>query len=147
MPLVVLTNQSGVARGRYGEAELARVHEALQRRLGGRIAAFFHCPHLPEATGHPYGTSCPCRKPSPGLLRQALEVLDLAPEGSFLVGDSARALQVPAGTPLVTVLLQTGKPWQEQLDLLQRSGQPPHRVAADLLEAARWISSRSCAPP
>ena len=138
--LVVLTNQSGVARGLYTEADLARVHAALHARLQGLPLAYLHCPHHPEpGSVGPYRRQCACRKPAPGLLRQAQELLGLELAGSFLVGDSARDLLPAKDTAVGTVLLRCGKPWQEQLELLREAAAPPHHVAADLPDAARWI--------
>lgn len=137
---IVLTNQSGIARGLYDEARLARVHEALQARVGHALDAILHCPHHPLAAGHPYGTECACRKPAPGLLHEAVRLypaLDLA--RSFLVGDSARDLLPAAGTPLRTILVRSGKPWEEHLAELRRRASPPAHVAEDLPGAVAWI--------
>lgn len=139
--LVVLTNQSGVARGLYDEAELARIHARLHRELDGLPLAYLHCPHLPEAEG-PYGGPCPCRKPGDGLLRQARELLEVDLERSFLVGDSARDLQMGRAFPLPKLLVQSGKPWQRELAVLQAAGCPPDAVLADVAAAAEWITAR-----
>ncbi|MCL4544198.1 MAG: HAD-IIIA family hydrolase [Chloroflexi bacterium] len=82
-PLVVITNQSGVARGLLSQDELADIHETLRRDAviaGGRIDAFYCCPRLPES-------GCVCRKPAPGLLLQAAQELSLDLGHSVFVGD------------------------------------------------------------
>src|SRR6266540_4662404 len=67
---VVVTNQSGVARGLYTEADILALHEWMQARLGeagARIDAFYYCPHHPEASEPAYRVACDCRKPLPGM--------------------------------------------------------------------------------
>jgi rfaE bifunctional protein kinase chain/domain len=83
---VVVTNQSGVARGMYSEADIHALHAWMQERFaaaGARMDAFYHCPHGP-------GDTCECRKPLPGMIRDAVRDLDIDPHGSFLIGDKQR---------------------------------------------------------
>jgi D-glycero-D-manno-heptose 1,7-bisphosphate phosphatase len=143
--LVVLTNQSGIARGLYTEADLARVHEALDGALGHLPAAYLHCPHHPDFPDHPYGGECTCRKPKTGLLHQAGRLFGSAIdwESSYLVGDSARDLWCGQDHPLTRILVKTGKPWREHLTALETGHQPPHHVAKDLGAAVTWILARS----
>ncbi|MHC5064404.1 MAG: D-glycero-alpha-D-manno-heptose-1,7-bisphosphate 7-phosphatase [Planctomycetota bacterium] len=137
--LIVLTNQSGIARGFYGETELARIHEELQRRLAGLPRAYLHCPHLPDLPGSPYGRNCSCRKPADGLLQQAIKLYEPDLAASFVVGDSARDLMTIADRPLHGILLKSGKPWQDELAKLEQAGCPPELVAADMTEACDHI--------
>jgi D-glycero-D-manno-heptose 1,7-bisphosphate phosphatase len=139
--LVVVTNQSGVARGFYTEAELARIHARMHRELAELPVAWFHCPHLPEGTG-PYGGLCECRKPRSGLLVQARELLGIDDEGSVLVGDSARDLLIGEGLPMLRVLVQSGKPWQAELATLRQRGVEPDAVLADVPAVAAWLQKR-----
>ena len=141
--LVVLTNQSGIARGLYGQNELARVHELLAEELGGRIDGFFHCPHHPQAHDNPYGGECGCRKPKSGLLAQATEVLGLNLDKSWIVGDSARDLLSGRSLPVSGILLRSGKPWEAQLQILTEAGFAVQHVADDLPAAARFIREQS----
>jgi len=140
--LVVITNQSGIARGLYTEADLARVHALLHEALGGLPAAYLHCPHHPDAPLHPYGGECTCRKPKTGLLHQAGRLFPVDWRESYLVGDSARDLLCGKDHPLIRVLVRSGKPWREQLSALESQRQPPDHVAGDLGQAAAWILSR-----
>lgn len=128
--LVVVTNQSGIARGLYSEATLAHIHATLHARLQRRPRAYLHCPHHPDAAG-PFGGGCTCRKPLAGLLHQALDLLPIRLEGSFLVGDSARDVAMARGLPIRTVLVASGKP-------LDSACVADHR-AADLAAATDWI--------
>lgn len=96
--LVVITNQSGIARGLYSEAEYLALTDHMRQRLataGVELDAVEYCPHLPEAPVARYRIDCDCRKPQPGMLRRAIHALDIQPAASFLVGD--RLSDVEAG--------------------------------------------------
>jgi D-glycero-D-manno-heptose 1,7-bisphosphate phosphatase len=96
--LVVITNQSGIARGLYSEADYQMLTDHMRRQLaaaGVNLDAVEYCPHLPDASVDRYRLDCNCRKPKPGMLRRAAQALDIAPGASFLVGD--RLSDVSAG--------------------------------------------------
>lgn len=83
--VVVITNQSGLARGLFERDALDEIHDRLEasvRALGGRIDGIFVCPHGPD-------DGCDCRKPAPGLIRQAALALGVEPRGAPFVGDRA----------------------------------------------------------
>lgn len=104
--LVVVTNQSGIARGLYTEADMQRLHAFVQAQaagFGARFAGFYHCPHLPAITG-----ACDCRKPKPGLLLRAAEELGLDMSRSWAVGDSARDVQAAQAAGCRALLVGTG---------------------------------------
>jgi D-glycero-D-manno-heptose 1,7-bisphosphate phosphatase len=91
--LVVVTNQSGVARGYLTEARLAAIHARLEERLaagGAGVDAIYYCPHHPEAPQVEYRLACPCRKPSPGMLLAAAADLDLDLGDCWMIGDQPR---------------------------------------------------------
>jgi D-glycero-D-manno-heptose 1,7-bisphosphate phosphatase len=136
--LVVVTNQSGIARGLYRQQDLAAIHCRLHDQLGGLIEAWLHCPHHPDG-GHGYGGECTCRKPGAGLLHQARELLGVDWPGGALIGDSARDLLMARGLPLRTVLVHSGKPADGERQQLQREGFPPDHEAADLPAAVDWL--------
>ncbi|HEY7889314.1 MAG TPA: D-glycero-beta-D-manno-heptose 1,7-bisphosphate 7-phosphatase [Steroidobacteraceae bacterium] len=88
--LVVITNQSGIARGLYPESDYLAVTGHMRERLAAARApldAVEHCPHLPDAPVERYRIDCDCRKPKPGMLRRAIRALDIDPGMSLLVGD------------------------------------------------------------
>jgi D-glycero-D-manno-heptose 1,7-bisphosphate phosphatase len=90
---VVVTNQAGVARGKYPEEDIFKVHSKLQELLaehGEKIDAFYYCPHHPEHSGE-----CACRKPNPGMLLQAAKDLNIDVPESLMIGD--RMSDVNAG--------------------------------------------------
>ena len=89
--LIVISNQSGIGRGFYGEADLAKLNECiaqhLHEKLGIDITAFYHCPHHPtDALGH-YLMQCECRKPAPGMIFRAAREHHIDLAESLLVGD------------------------------------------------------------
>ena len=88
--VIIVTNQSGVARGFYGEDDVKRFNAELTRQLaadGARIDAIYYCPHHPQGTVARYAVACECRKPKPGLLEQAAREFNIERAQSFLIGD------------------------------------------------------------
>ena len=143
VPVLVVSNQAGVARGYYPEARVAEVHDALQSLLGAEQAhvdAFYYCPHHPTHGVGEYLTRCDCRKPRPGMLSRAAadHAIDLG--SSVMVGDKASDIGAGRAAGCATVLVQTG----HGADEWRRWGESfqPDLVAADLLEAVPWIASR-----
>jgi D-glycero-D-manno-heptose 1,7-bisphosphate phosphatase len=90
-PVVVITNQAGVARGYFTEALVHEVHRALDARLtggGARVDAYYHCPHHPDGSVAEYRQQCDCRKPGCGMIQRAAIDLGLDPARSVVVGDA-----------------------------------------------------------
>lgn len=88
--VVVVTNQSGVARGLYDENAIRSFHQHMQTELsvhGARIDAFYHCPHHPDGNVSEFAIDCDCRKPKAGLLQQAVRERPADRSRSFLIGD------------------------------------------------------------
>jgi D-glycero-D-manno-heptose 1,7-bisphosphate phosphatase len=88
--VVVVTNQSGIARGLYDEAAVHALHAHMQEQLGAhgaRIDAFYHCPHHPEGSVAEFAIECDCRKPKAGLLDRAAQDCPVDHARSFLIGD------------------------------------------------------------
>jgi len=87
----VATNQAGIARGLYGEAELLAFHKAMQAQLhlaGAHIDGFYHCPHHPDGTVEGLSGACACRKPATGMLGAIFKDHDLDRAGSLMIGDA-----------------------------------------------------------
>jgi D-glycero-D-manno-heptose 1,7-bisphosphate phosphatase len=94
--LVVITNQSGIARGLYTEEQYLRLTRYMQQRLsaaGVQLDAVEYCPHLPDALIARYRLDCDCRKPRSGMLERAAAALDIDLPASILVGDRATDIQ------------------------------------------------------
>ena len=146
LPVVVVTNQSGLARGYFPESLLEEVHDEMRRQLaleGARIDGLYVCPHHPEAKEARFRLDCPCRKPKPGLLEQAAVELRLDLRRSYVVGDRWSDLRCGAAVGAATILVLTG---YGRGDLAHVGpGQPvqPDHVAEDLLAAAHWIIARN----
>ena len=88
--LVLVSNQSGVARDYFDEAAVARMHGRLQRMLdahGAALDGLEYCPHHPKGTVSPYDVECACRKPAPGMLRRAARKHGVNLSASWMVGD------------------------------------------------------------
>jgi len=138
---VVITNQSGIARGLIDEAFLNHLHQTIDARLvssGGSIDRYYFCPHFPQAKIERYRQTCDCRKPAPGMIEQACREMDLDPSRSIMVGD--RWLDVACGCAAGTrtVLVRSGH------GLSEADSAPPAGVTADailnnLMEAVGWI--------
>lgn len=112
LPVVLVTNQSMIARGLASEQQLALVHERLIAELareGAHLDGIYYCPHHPDIGEPPYRAPCDCRKPLPGLLQQAAAELGLDLGRSAMVGDTLRDLEAgtAAGCPTL-ILVRTG---------------------------------------
>jgi D-glycero-D-manno-heptose 1,7-bisphosphate phosphatase len=103
--IVVATNQSGIARGLFDTTTLIAIHDVLQRALGqvgGRIDAFFFCPHAADS-------ACECRKPKPGMLIAIAHRFNVSLGEVYMVGDALRDLEAAAAAGARPVLVLTGK--------------------------------------
>jgi histidinol-phosphate phosphatase family protein len=136
--LVVVTNQSGVARGLFERAALAVVEARLRALLaaaGVPLAGFYACPHHPEGIVERYRAVCDCRKPAPGLLTRAARDLGIDLGRSWLVGDTFHDGEAGRRAGCQTVLLDNGREteWDPTPD------RHPDLLAPDLLGAAHLI--------
>ena len=131
--LLVLTNQSGIGRGYFTQADLAAVNARMTEMLGGGEGFFdgiYVCPHVDA-------DDCPCRKPRPGLILQAAEELGFSPADAYVVGDREVDIEMGRAVGAATVLVRTGYGAAVEREKLCA----PEYVADDLLDAARWIIS------
>ena len=98
---IVVTNQSGIGRGLYTEADMHAIHNEINKQLEGMVDAFFFCPHVPDE-------SCKCRKPELGMVESACKEFEIDLENSWVVGDKNldRELGEHAGTR--PILVRTG---------------------------------------
>jgi D-glycero-D-manno-heptose 1,7-bisphosphate phosphatase len=107
VPVIVITNQSGIARGLFTETEMHAVHarmNAVLGRQGARIDDFFFCPHHPDAVVARFRKTCPCRKPEPGMLLEAANKYAITLNASFMIGD--KFIDMKAGKAVGAVCLQ-----------------------------------------
>ena len=109
--VVVVTNQGGIAKGLVEERFVVALHEELRVRFadaGARIERFYHCPHDPNAAVAAYRRVCGCRKPEPGMVRQAAAELELDPARSFVIGDKWSDVGLARNVGAVGILVRTG---------------------------------------
>jgi D-glycero-D-manno-heptose 1,7-bisphosphate phosphatase len=142
---VVVTNQAGVARGYFPES----VFEEVQRRLvdevaagGARFDAVYACLHHPSVGAPPWRRDCECRKPRPGMLRQAERELGADLARSWVVGDRHGDLQLAWGVGARGALVKSGYGLGELTHLAPSWARPPDLVAENLLEAVERILGR-----
>ena len=143
--VVVVTNQSAVARGFITEADLEEIHGEMRRQLnraGAEVDGIYYCPHHPDQGNAPYRTVCDCRKPKPGLLLRAASELDLDLGRSTMVGDKIADLQAGwnAGCRAVLVLTGYGEKMRAQAD--PKTLSRIDYVAKALPDATDWILRR-----
>jgi len=143
--LLVVTNQSAIARGWLTEKELAALHAALNRCLaqeGAAIDAFYHCPHLPGAPVERYNRECQCRKPEAGLLNQAAREWRLDLGRSYMVGDSERDMEAGRRAGCTTILIGRQAGGSDRAGSADEAPALADAVVPDLLGAARLVLSR-----
>jgi D-glycero-D-manno-heptose 1,7-bisphosphate phosphatase len=118
--VIVVTNQSGIARGLYSEADMQRLHDFMRAELarhGAHIDAIYYCPHHPQGTVARYTQACRCRKPGPGMLEAAARDWPIDRAGSFLIGDKEADMQAAAAFGIRGVRLAPG---QSLADIVRR---------------------------
>ena len=136
--LLVISNQSGVARGLFREEALAAVEEKLRSLLsevGVPLAGFYYCPHHPEGVVPGYSIECSCRKPAPGMIFRAAEDQAIDLERSWFVGDILDDVEAGRLAGCRTVLIDNGN----ETEWFMTPARWPHHRAADLSEAAGLI--------
>ncbi|MCI5188223.1 MAG: D-glycero-beta-D-manno-heptose 1,7-bisphosphate 7-phosphatase [Candidatus Electrothrix sp. AS4_5] len=142
IPVVVVTNQSGLARGYFPPALLDAVHAQMERELAAQdahIDGLYICPHHPEAKEEQFRKVCTCRKPQTGLLEQAAAELELDLTRSFMVGDRWSDLKCGNRVGATSVLVLTGY-GQGDLEYIGPEQEiQPDKIAEDLSEAVDWI--------
>lgn len=138
--VIVVTNQGGVGLGLFEEPFVHAVHDLMMNRIvqgGGRIDGWFYCPHHPQATVAALRVACECRKPQPGLIREAQQRFAIDLPRSFVVGDKATDLTLASNVGARGVLVRTGYGEGE----LAKGGAVASAafVAANLMDAVSWI--------
>lgn len=138
--IVMVTNQSGVARGFFTEAVVHAVHTHIERLLaeaGAHIDAYYYCPHHPDGRVAEFARHCECRKPGRGLVDRAVQELSVDPLRSYTVGDRWLDVKLAANVGARGILVRTG------YGALEESRLPPDvkpdAVVNNLIEATGWI--------
>jgi D-glycero-D-manno-heptose 1,7-bisphosphate phosphatase len=137
---VVVTNQSGVARGYFPMKLIDQVHQKMSDLLekeGAFLDVIYTCTHAPPSKGEAGG--CGCRKPKIGLMKQAAQEMNLDLEKSYVVGDRFKDVEMARNAGAKAILVLTGYGKGELEFLGHRSKVQADFVAKDLAEAVKWI--------
>ena len=135
--VIVVTNQSGIGRGYYNEADLLALHRHLDAMLeeeGAAVDAYYFCPHHPEHGVGDYCRECDCRKPLPGMLLQAASELSIDLSNSFMIGDKVVDVEAGLRAGCRPLLVRTG--YGSEQEPLLPEGIP---VCDDVLAGVRLI--------
>lgn len=149
IPVVVISNQSGLARGYFPEELLDEVHEKMARLLGevgAHVDGIYYCPHHPEAKDEHLRVACDCRKPKPGLIHKAAQEMGLDPGRSYVVGDRWSDIKTAANCGATSILVRTGYGRGDEQYIGPRQKIQPDYKADDLTEAVDWILRRWVTP-
>ncbi|MCX7816203.1 MAG: D-glycero-beta-D-manno-heptose 1,7-bisphosphate 7-phosphatase [Syntrophales bacterium] len=133
---IVVTNQSGIARGYFDETFVNALHEKIRQMFlaeGAILNAFYYCPHHPEGSGK-YQMRCSCRKPEPGLLETAAKEWEIDLSRSWMIGDMLKDILAGKRAGCKGILVKTGNPEVKETLEVQ-----PDYIAANILDAANWI--------
>lgn len=136
--VIVVTNQSGVARGYFTENEVHLLHDYIQRELARfdcAIDAFYICPHHPEHGQGSYKVDCSCRKGQPGMILQAASDHGIDLSRSFMVGDKRADVEAGRAAGCRSILVRTGYGASEEKKL----GTNDAVIVNDLTQAADYI--------
>lgn len=137
--LIVISNQSGIARGLLTDENVIAVNNRINELLmpdNVMIDAFYYCPFHPDFSNF---EDCKCRKPSPEMVLRAANDMDIALEGSYFVGDSVSDIQCGKNAGLKTVLVKTGY-GEESFLMLQKQNNFPTFVAQNIVDVAKVIN-------
>lgn len=110
-PVIIVTNQSGIARGMFTETDVRRFHSEMLKKLnegGASITTIYYCPHHPEGNVAEYRCNCGCRKPLPGMLFLADSDHNIDLKNSFIIGDKVTDLLAGRAAGCKTILVRTG---------------------------------------
>ena len=138
---VVVTNQSGVARGFFSESRLRELHGELEKQLereGAHLDGIYYCPHHPSEGSGPYLRACECRKPASGLLLQAAADLDLDLKASYVIGDHYSDVECARRVGAKGILVLTGH-GDDSLAEKASWPSPPAHIALHLYAAVQWV--------
>ncbi len=141
---IVVSNQSGVARGYFDENTVREVQVAFEKLLeqaNSAVDAFYYCPHHPTAGASRYRKQCDCRKPEPGMLLQAARDFSIDLAESYMIGDKESDIAAGKKLGLRTILVLTGygRETAERIKKMPPRDLPDH-IAGDIGEAAELIS-------
>ncbi|MEG3843271.1 HAD family hydrolase [Microcoleus sp. herbarium14] len=148
--VLVLTNQSGVARGYFNSDAVEAVNDRMRRdaeAASGAIADFYYCPHHPKGQVIQYSCVCECRKPKPGMFLRAIADRSLDPTRCWAIGDRLRDLEPGLQLGMKAFLVETGYGIQEQQELSKSPFYEQITVISSMPEIMNLIQNESDFPP
>lgn len=137
--LILVTNQSGIARGLLSQGDLAAIHAKLTHmlnRAGASLEAIYFCPHHPDE-------GCDCRKPKRGMIDQAVRERGVDLERAYLIGDHMRDIELAKRVGARSILVTTGVVRPQESEGLKATGLDPDWIASSMTEAADWLLSNA----
>ena len=142
--IIIVTNQSGVARGYIRERTLKRIHAKLRRLLrknGTDFDAVFYCPYYKSARKKRYKKDSSHRKPNPGMIEKARRIFDIDLDSSYMLGDRRSDIGAGKNSGCTSILVKTG---YGSASIKEMDSWPwkPDYIADDLMDAVVWIKSR-----
>jgi D-glycero-D-manno-heptose 1,7-bisphosphate phosphatase len=140
---IVLSNQSGIARGFFTEKELNEINTRLLKLLkieNATIDSIYYCPHHPEGVVKEFAINCDCRKPKTGMILKAAKEFNINVEKSFVIGDMMRDLECGKNAGTKNILVLTGK-GRETLNEIKTNSFQPDFIAHDLIDAVKYIEN------
>ena len=135
---VVVTNQSGIARGYYTEEDLQNLNLYINKLLekeGLKIEKFYYCPHHPEKGIGKYKVECNCRKPNTGMLEEAIKEFNIDREKSFMVGDNISDVKAGINAAVTSILVKTG----HGMENIEKSEKLNIKIYDNILEFAKSL--------
>lgn len=139
---IVVSNQSGVARGYFPVDLVYDIHEKMESRLknaGAVLDRIYFCPHYPGGSVPEYDMRCECRKPGTGLIKKAGEDFPIDLSASYMIGDRCSDIKMAHRAGIKGILVKTGYGRGDLEYVFPRLSYKPYHVAKDLLEAVQWI--------
>lgn len=137
--LIIVTNQSGIARGLFSENDLQQLRHHLTKELnthGIKLAGFIFCPHHPEGNVVPYNIACNCRKPKPGMILQAAALYDIDLTRSWMIGDILNDVEAGNRAGCKTILLNNG----HETEWVASAYRNPTAIVSSFDEAVKVIT-------
>ncbi|MDB5776348.1 MAG: family hydrolase [Herbaspirillum sp.] len=142
--LLVVSNQPGIALGRFDEAALAGAHRRLDRLLereGVRLDGYYYCPHHPDGPVGAYARSCDCRKPQPGMLLRAAAEHGIDLSASWMIGDILHDIEAGRRAGCKTILIDNGNETEWMLSAMRMPDLTAPNLQAAALLAAAWTDA------
>jgi D-glycero-D-manno-heptose 1,7-bisphosphate phosphatase len=136
--VIVVTNQSGVARGYFTEETVKEINSYIQETLareGASIHKFYYCPHHVDGTIEEYRQDCYCRKPNPGMIEEAVREFDIDVKNSFAIGDKSSDIEAGHRAGCKTILLAS----EDHLNKEREGALIADYIATDLYEAVKLL--------